>query len=740
MDKKKLKLSISGNTKKTITNIEQAKSNPKNSVIINNNKNFQKKKFYKSSGPSDKYNKSGPSFGAKRTSPNFFPKKDLSDFEKRKLAEQRATKRLKGDVNKDNNKEKTNIKKRELKLTISRALSDEDTGEIRGRSLASIRRARQKENRTLFKDDKQEFKPIKREVSIPEIITIRELANRMSEQSSSLIKHLLTMGVKATINHAIDGDIAEYLVKEFGHHPIKEEKAEDIIKKIGETKKENLKSRPPIVTVMGHVDHGKTSLLDVLREANVVEGEYGGITQHIGAYQIKKNSNKITFIDTPGHAAFTEMRSRGSKLTDIVVLVVAADDGVKPQTVESIKHAKAANVPIVVAINKCDLHEADPQKIKNQLLEHELIAEDLSGDTLMIEISTKTKNNLDKLIESVILQAELLDLKTEYDTKAKGVVLESKIDIGRGPVVNTIITSGNLKKGDYFVSGKKWGKVRAIINDKGQNIDIAEPSTPVEILGINGASNAGDDFVVLSTEKEAKNLAEARVIEAKEGIKNLNFATKDNAFSKTNLEELNIIVKSDVHGSAEAIKFALSNIHHEEVKAKILLSDIGMITETDVTLAKASDAILVAFNVKPSKEAKKLAEKENITIQTFNIIYELIDFIKNKMSGLLTPEINEEIIGTAEVLDIFKVSKVGKIAGSKVLNGEINQDSFARVIRDGAIVFNGKVGSIFREKNQVKQVNAGLECGISVKDFHDFQIKDIIEAYKSKSIERQIQS
>ena len=562
----------------------------------------------------------------------------------------------------------------------------------------------------------------------------------MSEQSSNLIKHLLSMGVKATINHAIDTDIAEYLVKEFGHHPIKEEKAEDIIKKIKEPKKENLKSRPPIVTVMGHVDHGKTSLLDVLREANVVEGEFGGITQHIGAYQIKKESNKITFIDTPGHAAFTEMRSRGSKLTDIVVLVVAADDGVKPQTVESIKHAKAANVPIVVAINKCDLPDADPQKIKNQLLEHELIAEDLSGDTLMIEISTKTKNNLDKLVESVILQAELLDLKTEYDTKAKGIVLESKIDIGRGPVVNIIVTSGNLNKGDYFVSGKKWGKIRAIINDKGQSIDIAEPSTPVEILGINGASNAGDDFIVLSTEKEAKNLAEARVNEAKEGVKNLNFATKDNAFSKKNSEELNIIVKSDVHGSAEAIKFAISNIKHDEVKTKILLSDIGMITETDVTLAKASDAILIAFNVKPSKEAKKLAEKENINIQSFNIIYELIDFIKNKMSGLLTPEINEEITGTAEVLDIFKVSKVGKVAGSKVLNGEINQDSLARVIRDGTIVFNGKVGSIFREKNQVKQVNAGLECGISVKDFNDFQIKDIIEVYKSNIIERQIQS
>ena len=740
MDKKKLKLSISGNTKKTINNIEQARSNPKNSVIINNNRNFQKKKFHKSPNSSDKFNKNTSSFGTKRLSQSFFPKKDLSDFEKRKLAEQRATKRLKGEENKDTNKEKTSIKKRELKLTISRALSGEDAGEIRGRSLASIRRARQKENRVQSKSDKQEFKPVKREVSIPEIITIRELANRMSEQSSNLIKHLLSMGVKATINHAIDGDIAEYLVKEFGHHPIKEEKAEDIIKKIKEPKKENLKSRPPIVTVMGHVDHGKTSLLDVLREANVVEGEYGGITQHIGAYQIKKESNKITFIDTPGHAAFTEMRSRGSKLTDIVVLVVAADDGVKPQTVESIKHAKAANVPIVVAINKCDLPDADPKKIKNQLLEHELIAEDLSGDTLMIEISTKTKNNLDKLVESVILQAELLDLKTEYDTKAKGIVLESKIDIGRGPVVNIIVTSGNLNKGDYFVSGKKWGKIRAIINDKGQSIDVAEPSTPVEILGINGASNAGDDFVVLSTEKEAKNLAEARVNEAKEGIKNLNFATKDNAFSKKNSEELNIIVKSDVHGSDEAIKFAISNIKHDEVKTKILLSDIGMITETDVTLAKASDAILIAFNVKPSKEAKKLAEKENINIQSFNIIYELIDFIKNKMSGLLTPEINEEITGTAEVLDIFKVSKVGKVAGSKVLNGEINQDSLARVIRDGTIVFNGKVGSIFREKNQVKQVNAGLECGISVKDFNDFQIKDIIEAYKSNIIERQIQS
>ena len=738
MDKKKLKLSISGNTKKTINNIEQAKSAPKNSFIINKNKTFTKKKFYKSN-QGNSFLKTNQNLVPKKTGQSFFPKKDISDFEKRKLAEQRATKRLKGDVSKET-KEKNVNKKRELKLTVSRALSSEDGIELRGRSLASIRRARQKENREQTKEEKQEYKPVKREVSIPEIITIRELANRMSEQSSNLIKHLLTMGVKATINHAIDGDIAEYLVREFGHIPIKEEKAEDIIKKIKENKQENLRSRPPIVTVMGHVDHGKTSLLDVLRKANVVDGEYGGITQHIGAYQINRDKKKITFIDTPGHAAFTEMRARGSKLTDIVVLVVAADDGVKPQTVESIKHARAASVPIVVAINKCDLPDADPQKIKNQLLEHELISEDLSGDTLMIEISTKTKNNLEKLIEAIALQAELLDLKSEYDTKAKGIVLESKIDTGRGPVVNIVITSGNLKKGDYFVSGKKWGKVRAIINDQGQNIEFAGPSTPVEVLGINGASNAGDDFVVLQSEKEAKSLAEARINEAKEQSNTLTFATKDNAFSQTKTEELNIIIKSDVHGSAEAIKFAISNIKHDEVKAKMLLSDIGMITETDITLAKASDAVVIAFNVKPSKEAKKLAEKENIRIESFNIIYELIDYIKNKMSGLLTPEINEEITGTAEVLDIFKVSKVGKVAGSKVLNGEINQDSNARIIRDGTIVFNGKVGSIFREKNQVKQVNAGLECGISVKDFNDFQIKDIIEAYKSKTIERQISS
>ncbi len=737
---KKTKLTISGSAKKSIKNIEIAKSQGKNSVVIEK----QTGKFSSRGGSfrsginkprtSSTFNRGAP------LKPSFNPKSPsvTNDFEKRKLAEQRATKRLKGDSeNKDRKTLKAGTKKRELKLTVSRALSDEI--DAKQRSLASVKRARQKEIKNSTKDDSQEnLKPIKRDVNIPEAITVRELANRMAEQSSNVIKHLFGMGVTVTINQTLAADTAEYLVKEFGHNPIREEKAEEIIKKIKASRTENLKNRPPIVTVMGHVDHGKTSVLDVLRSANVVSGEFGGITQHIGAYQIESQGNKLTFIDTPGHAAFTEMRARGSKLTDVVVLVVAADDGVKPQTVESIKHAKAANVPIVVAINKCDLPEADSQKIKNQLLEHELIAEDLSGDTLMVEISTKTKQNLDKLVESIILQAEILDLKTDYESKATGIVLESKIDVGRGPVANIIVTTGTLKRGDFFVSGLKWGKVRAIINDKGKNINEALPSTPVEILGINGAAKAGDDFIVLDSEKEAKTLSENRAQESKDGKNPLTFATQDSAFSDKSTEELNLIIKSDVHGSSEAIKNAISQIKHDEVKPKIILADIGMVTETDVTLAKASNAVLIAFNVKPSKEAKKLAENEKIKISSYNIIYEVLDYIKQRMSGLLAPDVQETITGTAQILEIFKVSGAGKVAGSKVTEGEINSTSDVRIIRDGAIIYTGKVSSIFREKNQVKQVSGGQECGITVKDYMDFQKNDTIEAFSVTSTERSI--
>ena len=737
---KKTKLKISGIAKKSIQNIEKAKTQGKNSVIIEkqsskfSNKGGSFKSSFNKSKSTLSNNRGGlskPSFSLKTTQLS-------SDFERRKLAEQRATKRLKEDNDSKNKKSlKSGTKKRELKLTVSRALSDQI--EARERSLASVKRARQKENKNLLKDDAQEnLKPIKRDINIPEAITVRELANRMAEQSSNVIKYLFGMGVTVTINQTLAADTAEFLVKEFGHNPIREEKTEEIIKKIKAARTENLKNRPPIITVMGHVDHGKTSVLDVLRSASVVSGEFGGITQHIGAYQIENKSNKLTFIDTPGHAAFTEMRARGSKLTDIVVLVVAADDGVKPQTVESIKHAKAANVPIVVAINKCDLPEADPQKIKNQLLEYELIAEDLSGDTLMVEISAKTKLNLDKLVEAIVLQAEILDLKTDFESKATGIVLESKIDVGRGAVATIIVTAGTLKKGDFFVSGLRWGKIRAIIDDKGKNINNAPPSTPVEILGINGAAKSGDDFIVLDNEKEAKTLSENRAQEVKEGKNPLTFATQDSAFSNKSSEELNLIIKSDVHGSSEAIKSAISQIKHDEVKPKIILADIGMVTETDVTLAKASNAVLIAFNVKPSKEAKKLAENEKIKISSFNIIYEVLDYVKQKMSGLLAPDIQEKIIGTAQILEIFKVSGAGKVAGSKITDGEINSTSDVRVIRDGSIIYTGKVGTLFREKNQVKQVSNGQECGITVKDYMDFQKNDTIEAFSVTSTERSI--
>ena len=735
MENKKTKLTISGKVKKTINNFDTSKSQSKKTVIIDQ----KSKSFGKTTGNKNSGFKQSSSFKKGISSKNnFFSKSQpiTSDFERRKLAEQRATKRLKGDTDIEK-KTKLGSKKRELKLTVSRALSDQI--ETRERSLASVKRARQKELKNANKqENKENSKQIKRDIDIPEAITVRELANRMAEQSSNVIKFLFGMGVTVTINQTLAADTAEYLVREFGHNPIREEKAEEIISKIKASRTENLRNRPPIVTVMGHVDHGKTSVLDVLRSANVVSGEFGGITQHIGAYQIEAKSNKLTFIDTPGHAAFTEMRARGSKLTDIVVLVVAADDGVKPQTVESIKHAKAANVPIVVAINKCDLPEADPQKVKNQLLEYELIAEDLSGETLMVEISAKKKLNLDKLLEAIILQAEILDLKTDFESKATGIVLESKIDVGRGPVATIIVTAGTLKKGDFFVSGLRWGKVRAIINDKGQNINEASPSTPVEILGINGAAKAGDDFIVLNNEKEAKNLSQNRAHENKDGKNLLTFATQDSAFTDKSTMELNLIIKSDVHGSSEAIKSAISKIDHDEVKPKIILADIGMVTETDVTLAKASNAVLIAFNVKPSKEAKKLAENERIKISSYNIIYEVLDYIKSKMSGLLAPDIQENITGTAQILEIFKVSGAGKVAGSKVIEGEINSNSELRIIRDGNIIFTGKVGSLFREKNQVKQVSNGQECGITVKDYVDFQKNDTLEAFNLTSKERSI--
>ena len=745
--KKKLTLTISN--KKTFSTPTYTPSNNKKSVVIEKKvlRTRDARRFY---GRKDNVNKSTSGFQDKTKSNNNFAPRNPTinrNIEIRKIAEERATKRFKNlkeynlvEKKGSLSKNKSTTQKREYKLTLSKALTD-DAMEGRERNLASVRRARLKEKKNQNSDDKKiETKKIIREINIPDKINIKELSNRMAIQTNSIIKHLLGMGVVATINHTIDADTAEYLVKEFGNIPIREKKPDLSIQKLDIKGDKNLKSRSPIVTVMGHVDHGKTSLLDALRKTNVVAQEHGGITQHIGAYQIKtEEGNNITFIDTPGHAAFTEMRARGSKVTDIVVLVVAADDGVKPQTIEAIQHAKAAKVPIIVAINKCDLPDADPQKVKNELLQYELIAEELSGDTLFAEVSAITKKNLDKLKKNIILQSDLLDLKADFDVSASGVILESRIDKGKGPVSTVLVTNGSLKKGDFFVSGNTWGKIRAMINNEGQNIELAIPSTPAEILGMNNSAFAGDDFVVVGTEEKAKEINNYRVEHSKSKQAPLILANRESAFDNASApKELPIIIKSDVHGSSEALKNAIEKIQHEEVSPKIILSNIGVITETDVTLAKSTNAILIGFNVKPNKEAKKLAETYKITLKFFNIIYEVLDFINDSLSGLLKPDVKEEIVGSAEIQEIFKVSKVGKVAGSKVIDGEIVNNLNARLIRDGNILYTGSIDSIFREKNAAKQVAAGLECGITLKDFADFKEKDVIEVYKIIETERRI--
>ena len=726
MDKDKKKtLTISSNLKKKI-DTSSISTSGKKSFSVEKKKPFRQSKSF------------NKSISTVKNNTNIDPKK--KNFA-RKFVEQQATKDFIKKDNKPAGKSKLKLKgpidKRDFKLTVSRALNVEEI-EIKQRSLASVKRARLKEKKKPDNDEKKEFKKVIREVKIPEQITIQELSNRMAEKSNDIIKFLFNMKVVATINHNIDKDTAEYIVKEFGHKPILEEKPSMETNKSKEKFTGEVKSRPPVVTIMGHVDHGKTSLLDALRDTNVVSGEHGGITQHIGAYQVKTSDNRIiTFIDTPGHAAFTEMRARGSKITDIVVLVVAADDGIKPQTVEAIKHAKAAKVPIIVAINKCDLPEKNISKIKNEMMQYELIAEDLSGDTLFVEVSAIKKINLDKLKESILLQSEILDLKASFSDKARGVVIESKIDKGKGPVSTILISNGKLNRGDYFICGDTWGKIRAMINYEGKMVNEALPSMPVEILGMNSSAFAGAEFMVTKDENEAKELTEFR--------KNSSINNKVLAKDKTTLfedskdkDELNIIIKSDVQGSSEALKMAITKIEHKEVEAKIILSDIGMINETDVSLAKASDAILIGFNVKPNREAKKLAEDQKIEIKYFNIIYEALDYVEKSLSGLLEPDIKETVLGSAEIQKIFKVSSAGKIAGSKVISGEIKSKSKARIIRDGVVVYNGEIMSIFREKNQVKEVGTGLECGISIKDFIDFKEKDLIESYLSEKIQRSI--
>jgi len=628
-------------------------------------------------------------------------------------------------------------RRRSGKLTIVQALrSDEDKP---GRSLAAMRRLREKRKMAGMEAPQQK---VVREVVIPEVITVQELANRLAERGADVIKALMNMGVMATITQSIDADTAELIATEFGHQ-VKRVSESDI--EIGLHIKEEdttqMKPRPPVVTVMGHVDHGKTSLLDALRKTDVVAGEAGGITQHIGAYQVALSSgDRITFIDTPGHAAFTEMRARGATVTDIVVLVVAADDGVKDQTIEAIHHAKAANVPIIIAINKIDKPEANPERVRNMLMQHEIFLEKVGGDILDVEVSAKQGTNLEKLEETILLQAEVLDLKANPNRLAEGVVIESKLERGRGVVSTILVQKGTLKVGDLFVAGAEYGRVRALLDDRGNQIEEAGPSVPVEVLGFNGAPMAGDDFVVVENENKAREVSEFRQRRAREAKSALSArGTMEQMFSKIaagEIRELPIIIKSDVQGSMEAISGSLTKLATEEVKVNILHSAVGEITESDVTLANASHAMIVGFNVRANPQAREAARRDGIEIRYYSIIYDVVDDVKAALGGLLAPTLREKYLGAAAIRDVFTITKVGKIAGCMVTEGLVKRGAKVRLLRDNVVIHEGNLKTLKRFKDEVKEVREGYECGMAFENYNDIKAGDTIECFEIEEITR----
>ena len=616
--------------------------------------------------------------------------------------------------------------------------NDAEVIERRAPSLAAMRRRQDRERRQQQMQDQQ---PMVREVVLPETIQVSELANRMAVRGADVVKALMKMGVMATVNQVVDADTAEVVVSEFGH-TVKRVADSDV--EIGleglDDEDTDLSSRAPVVTVMGHVDHGKTSLLDALRQADVVSGEAGGITQHIGAYQVDIGTGApVTFIDTPGHAAFTEMRARGAKVTDIVVLVVAADDGVMPQTIEAINHAKAAEVPIVVAVNKIDKPEANPDRVKQELLTHEVVPEDYGGDVQCVEVSAIEKTGLDKLIESLQLQAELLELKANPDRSAQGAVIEARLDRGRGVVATALIQNGTLQVGDIIVCGAYWGKARALINDHGQPIKEAGPSSPAEILGLDGVPEAGDLLVVVDSEKRAREITEYRHRKKQTAAIAAPAGSVEDMFSQMadqNISELPVVVKSDVHGSLEAIVAGLVKMNTDEVQVRVLHSGVGAITESDVTLAMASKALILGFNVRANAQARDLARRENIDIHYHSIIYELLDEAKARLSGMLAPDSKEKTTGHAEIREVFSITKVGKIAGCMVTDGVIRRGARVRLLRDDVVIHDGALGSLRRFKDDTKEVREGFECGIGVEGYSDIRQNDVIEAYEVEEVAR----
>ena len=708
----------SGNNKKTIQ-------------IVFRNKNNQQK-----SSSTAKSNFRGSS--TFRTSPQITP--GFTNLSKNKSYENKNKKPL---DNKKNAPKKSTLKPVDddfSKLDAKKILEKEEQEFDRFPSLAKLKRAREKEK--LKSQDQNDETKISRDVAIPDIITVQDLANRMAEKTADVVKALMKMGVMANAAQSLDADTAELVVAELGHKSFRATD-DDLLKDLEdfEDPENTLVSRAPVVTIMGHVDHGKTSILDAFRSSNLVAGESGGITQHIGAYQIGEKDKKITFIDTPGHAAYSNMRARGAKTTDIIILVVAADDSLKPQTIESIAHAKAANVPIIVAINKIDLPNVDHDKVRQDLLTQEIIVEKLSGDVLDVEVSALKKINLDKLKEAIILQSDILNLKANPNRVARGSIIESKLEKGRGSVATVLVQKGTLKVSDIFVSGSEWGKVKALIDDNGKNIKEALPSTPVEVLGFDANPLAGDDFIVVETESVARKIAEYR-------FKKLQI--QKNKVVKSNVEEmfeqinqgkassLPIIIKADVQGSAEAIENSVTKLSTNEVAVTVVHKGVGAITESDVALANSSKGFIIGFNVRALPHARDAAKRDGVDMKYYSIIYELIDDVKNLLSGLLTPDISEKITGNVEIREVFNISKIGNIAGCMVKDGIVSRNSQVRLLRDNVVIHTGSLASLKRFKEEVKEVKSGFECGVMFENYSDIKVGDMIETYEEVKTERKL--
>jgi len=689
-------------------------------------------------------------------------KREAEALEKRKVAEEAQPVRAEGEVprpaakqpapqpsrkkEREQDQERRPVKvrddgRRSGKLTLSQALSDEGG---RQRSMAAMKR-KQERARQKALGGSAEREKIVREVQLPEAIMVSELANRMAERSAEVVKALMKMGMMVTQNQTIDADTAELIIEEFGHKTVRvsDSDVEDVIKETEDNEKD-LKPRPPVITIMGHVDHGKTSLLDAIRNTKVVQGEAGGITQHIGAYQVKTDGGAVlSFLDTPGHAAFTSMRSRGAQVTDIVVLVVAADDSVMPQTIEAINHAKAAKVPLIVAINKIDRPAADPNKVRTELLQHEVIVEAMSGEVQDVEVSALTGQGLDDLLEAIALQAEILELKANPDRAAQGAVIEAQLDVGRGPVATVLVQNGTLKQGDIFVVGEQWGKVRALVNDKGERVKLAGPSVPVEVLGLNGTPEAGDVLNVVDTEAQAREIATYRENLAKEKRAAAGAATTleqlmAKAKEDENVSELPILVKADVQGSAEAIVQAMEKIGNAEVRVRVLHYGVGAITETDVGLAEASGAPIMGFNVRANASARNTANQKGVEIRYYSVIYDLVDDVKAAASGLLSAEIRETFIGYAEIKEVFKVSGVGKVAGCLVTEGVARRSAGVRLLRDSVVIHEGTLKTLKRFKDEVAEVQSGQECGMAFENYDDIRAGDVIEIFERQEIERKL--